>query len=62
MIKRQLPSFLARAYHLKSVADYETGSTANITIADAAAAIVAAEQFVAVIRRVLSAPIGGATP
>ena len=54
LIDRQLPVFLIKAYHLKSVADYETNAANSITIAEAASALTMAERFVAVIRDVLS--------
>ncbi len=42
-------AFLARAYSLKSAADYETGAAANVTATQANEAIGLAEDFVAVI-------------
>ncbi len=48
-IERKHTAFLARAYSLKSAADYETGAAANVTAAQASEAIGLAEEFVAVI-------------
>ncbi len=48
-IERKHTAFLARAYSLKSAADYETGAAANVTEAQACEAIGLAEEFVAVI-------------
>jgi uncharacterized protein (UPF0332 family) len=45
--------FLARAYNLKSIADYETGPGAEIPPERAAAAMETAQQFVDCIERVL---------
>ncbi|MFZ1107768.1 MAG: HEPN domain-containing protein [Rhodomicrobium sp.] len=48
-IERKHSTFLARAYSLKSAADYETGAAANVTEAQASEAIGLAEEFVSVI-------------
>lgn len=48
-----LVKFLARAYDLKSLADYATGPDLNITPEDAVAAIESAEQFISVIASLL---------
>lgn len=48
-IERKHTTFLARAYSLKSAADYETGAAANVTAVQANEAIGRAEEFVAVI-------------
>ena len=45
--------FLARAYDLKSLADYATGPDVNITPEDAASAIESADQFITVITGLL---------
>ena len=46
---------LSAAYHFKQAADYETGPAAMITQEDAGEAIRAAGQFVAAVKRALSA-------
>ncbi len=51
-----LRSFLARAYNLKAVADYETGPDAVVPVARAAEAIATADRFLASIVRLLSPP------
>jgi uncharacterized protein (UPF0332 family) len=48
-VERKHTAFLARAYSLKSAADYETGAAANVTEAQASEAIGLAEEFVSVI-------------
>jgi uncharacterized protein (UPF0332 family) len=48
-IERKFTTFLARAYGLKSAADYETGSAAIVTPAQASEAIGLAEEFVATV-------------
>ena len=45
---------LSKAYRYKEVADYDTGTAPQITRPQARDAIVTAEQFVAVIRQVLT--------
>ena len=45
-IDRTLGDFLGRAYELKSLADYGTGTEASISIATATAAIETATRFV----------------
>lgn len=55
-IPRDLLIFLSRAYHLKSVADYEIGPDAVVPVEQAAEAIAVAERFIAEIVRKLSAP------
>jgi uncharacterized protein (UPF0332 family) len=50
-IERKHTAFLARAYSLKSAADYETGAAANVTATQASEAIGLAEDFVTVIER-----------
>ena len=52
----RLASDLSATYHFKEAADYETGTAAMITPADARDAISMAESFVAVIARVLTPP------
>jgi uncharacterized protein (UPF0332 family) len=54
-IERKFTAFLARAYRLKSVADYETGTAAIVTAAQASEAMGLAEEFVAAIRRIIAA-------
>jgi uncharacterized protein (UPF0332 family) len=51
-VERKHAAFLARAYSLKSAADYETGAAANVTAGQASEAIGMAEEFLAVIERV----------
>lgn len=53
-IDGSLPVFLAQAYNLKSVADYETGPGSVVPPQRAAAAIEAAQNFVDCIGRVLT--------
>ena len=48
-IDKSFPTFLSQAYNLKAVADYETGPDAIIPPERAAAAIAAAERFLACI-------------
>ncbi len=55
-IERKFTTFLARAYRLKSAADYETGIAAIVTAAQAGEAIASAEEFVAAIEQILAAP------
>lgn len=55
-LDQRLASNLTAAYHFKEAVDYEVGDEANIAPAEAAAAISAAEHFIAEIKRVLSLP------
>ncbi len=55
-IERKHTTFLARAYSLKSAADYETGTAAIITAGQASEAIGSAEEFVAAIERIVAEP------
>ncbi len=52
-IGTELRQFLARAYNLKSLADYETGPGAEIPPERAAAAMETAQRFVDCIERLL---------
>jgi len=61
-IERQLSTFLARAYQLKSAADYEIGTADIITAVDIRDAIASAEHFVTVIRQVLTTPLVPPSP
>lgn len=61
-IDQSLPTFLARAYQMKTTADYESGKGKSITAADARTAIATAEHFVAVLEQVLSSPPTHAAP
>jgi uncharacterized protein (UPF0332 family) len=61
-IERNLVTFLARAYRLKSAADYEIGTAAIITAAQASEAIGLAEHFVAAIGRIAAAPPANPAP
>lgn len=45
-------TFLAKAYGLKSAADYETGASAIVSAAEAEQAIAAAERMLADVRTV----------
>jgi uncharacterized protein (UPF0332 family) len=45
-VDQALSEFLGRAYELKSLADYGTGTEANISTATATAAVVTAARFV----------------
>jgi uncharacterized protein (UPF0332 family) len=45
-IDQALSEFLGRAYELKSLANYGTGTEADISIATATAAVVTAARFV----------------
>jgi uncharacterized protein (UPF0332 family) len=45
-IDGELRAFLGRAYQLKSIADYETGPMAQVTLAQASQAIDAAGRFI----------------
>jgi uncharacterized protein (UPF0332 family) len=55
-IDKELPAFLARAYWLKSVADYETGSAVMISSAEARDVITKAEHFVKAICEMMTLP------
>jgi len=55
-LDHRLAGELTAAYHLKEAADYETGSAATITRADASAAIAAAEHFITAIMALLTPP------
>jgi uncharacterized protein (UPF0332 family) len=48
--------FLSRAYDFKAVADYDTGSIAEVSPQEAVNAVEAARTFVATVRRVLTQP------
>ena len=50
----QSRAFLARAYNLKTVADYETGDASQVTVEEAQQAIEAARRFVACIEELLA--------
>jgi uncharacterized protein (UPF0332 family) len=52
-IDRSLTEFPARAYELKSLADYGTGPESAVSVATAEAAIEAADRFVSCIARLL---------
>jgi uncharacterized protein (UPF0332 family) len=54
-IDRELRAFLGRAFNLKSIADYATGSDSKVTPAQAEKAIAAAHRFVAAIERLIHA-------
>ena len=54
-IDRALSEFLGRAYELKSLADYGTGSEADISITTAKAAIETATRFVDCIAGLITA-------
>jgi len=49
----ELPSFLSKSYEFKSVADYEVGPHAGVSLEDAGAAIEAAQRFIDTIARLL---------
>lgn len=51
-IERKHSAFLARAYSLKTAADYETGAAATVSAAQVSEAISLADETVAVIERV----------
>jgi uncharacterized protein (UPF0332 family) len=53
-IDRELRAFLGRAYNLKAIADYETGSGSNVTRAQATETIEAARRFVATLEQLLA--------
>jgi uncharacterized protein (UPF0332 family) len=53
-IERDLSEFLARAYELKSMADYGTGTEASISVATATAAVATATRFVDCVARLLA--------
>jgi uncharacterized protein (UPF0332 family) len=55
-IDRELVSFLAQAYELKSVADYGTDSAAEITLQDAEQALQTAARFVSLIAGLVALP------
>lgn len=55
-IDRELVSFLAQAYELKSVADYGTDSAAVITIEDAEKGLQTAARFVSLIAGLVALP------
>jgi uncharacterized protein (UPF0332 family) len=50
----ELRAFLARAYNLKAVADYETGEASQVTGEEAQQAIVTAKRFVSCIEDLLA--------
>jgi uncharacterized protein (UPF0332 family) len=52
-IAPELLRFLARAYNLKAVADYDTGPNAQVSIERALAAMETAERFVATVAEVI---------
>ena len=52
-IDRRFPTFLARAYNLKAVADYAIGEGVTVDLTDAREAIEGAEAFVAAIESLL---------
>lgn len=54
LIERDLSEFLARAYELKSMADYGTGTEASISVATATAAVATATRFVDCVTRLLA--------
>ena len=54
-IERSFPTFLARAYSLKAIADYAVGEEAGITVAEAEEAIEIATRFVDGIATLLQA-------
>ena len=51
-----LITFLARAYELKSIADYGTGDEAAVTTATAASSLAEAKRFLATIEALLNSP------
>ena len=53
-LERDLASFLARAYNLKTVADYAVGADVGVGASEATDAIDGATRFVDSIERVLS--------
>jgi len=53
-LERDLASFLARAYNLKTVADYAVGTEVAVSAPEAADAIAGAARFVDAIERALS--------
>ena len=53
----ELAGQLSAAYRFKAAVDYEAGTAAAITAADAAEAIATAERFVAAIRQALTEPV-----
>jgi uncharacterized protein (UPF0332 family) len=55
-----LLSFLSQAYHLKAVADYETGPGSSVPIDKAAAAIQSAAGLIECVTEILTGPSGGA--
>ncbi|MBW4090816.1 MAG: HEPN domain-containing protein [Proteobacteria bacterium] len=63
---REFVAFLARAYELKSVADYGVGPDVEVTLDDATAAIATAERLVGCIAALLGAaapyPLAGERP
>lgn len=61
-IPADLRPFLSQAYHLKAVADYETGPDACVPLDRAAAAIETAERFIGCIAEVLAASGNGDVP
>jgi uncharacterized protein (UPF0332 family) len=52
-IDREFVAFLAKAYELKSIADYGVGPTTSITAVDAAAAIETADRFISCIAELI---------
>jgi uncharacterized protein (UPF0332 family) len=55
-IDQQLRRFLAQAYKMKAVADYETGPGSEVPLERASAAIETAQKFVDCIAGLLAAP------
>ncbi len=48
--------FLSRAYDFKAIADYDTGSIAEVSSQEAVNAVEVAGSFIATVRRVLTQP------
>ncbi len=55
-IDRTFPTFLARAYNLKTAADYAVGLEAAVTLGEAEEAIETAARFIACITTLLTEP------
>jgi uncharacterized protein (UPF0332 family) len=52
-IDNRLRAFLGRAYNLKALADYETGTASKISFAQATEAIEAGRNFVATLEKLI---------
>lgn len=57
MVRQSFRAFLAQAYNLKAVADYETGPDSLVPMERAAAAIETAGRFIDCVSKLLAPPV-----